>query len=68
MSLDDADMSRPKGWPYSTAKTAFRFASVLDENEVVPCEPGTSLRMRLAECKQAKFALKSDQPTAYVIR
>ena len=39
----------------------------LDENDVVPHELRTMLRTRLAERKQAKLLLKTDQPTAYVI-
>jgi len=48
-------------------KDRFSFVDVLDENDVVLCELRTSLRTRLAECKHAKFLLKTDQPAAYII-
>jgi len=48
-------------------KDRFSFADALDENDVVPHELRTMLRMRLAEHKHVKLLLKTDQPTAYVI-
>ena len=48
-------------------KDRFSFVDVLDENDVVPCELRTSLRIRLAECKHAKLLLKTDQLAAYIM-
>ena len=49
------------------SKDRFSFVDVLDENDVMPCVLRTSIHTSLAECKHAKFLLKTDQQAASII-
>jgi len=60
-------VGRPNGWLFFHCKDRFSFVDVLDENDVVLCELRTSFYTRLAECKNVKLLLNTDQPASYVI-